>query len=81
MFFKNDRSGREALEWWRERCLEWCYNRHEDGKFGDQKYLDDWVERFKNVRVINNIGVGVAPWNVNSYELIRSEERRVGKEC
>ena len=27
MVFRNDAIGHEALEWWRARCLEWCYDR------------------------------------------------------
>lgn len=67
--FRNDDSGRVALRWWRDRCLEWCYARFEDGKFGDQRYLDDWPERFDGVEVISHVGAGVAPWNVDAYRL------------
>jgi hypothetical protein len=70
MTFKKTIEGLRALRWWRERCLEWCYNKREDGKFGDQKYLDDWPSRFKGVYVSKNIGAGIAPWNVQQYEII-----------
>src|SRR5262249_5291447 len=69
--FRRDANGLAALDWWRERCLEWCYNRYEDGRFGDQKYLDDWPTRFGGVRVLEHLGGGLAPWNVGQYRLER----------
>jgi SAM-dependent methyltransferase len=69
MTFRRDERGLAALRWWHERCVEWCYQRFEDGKFGDQKYLDDWPERFEGVRVAEQPGAGLAPWNASRYEL------------
>jgi len=69
MTFRNDPRGRAALDWWCERTLEWCHARLEDGKFGDQKYLDDWTERFAGVQVSPHIGAGVANWNLQQYRL------------
>jgi hypothetical protein len=69
MTFRRDSRGLEALHWWHDRCIEWCYFRLEDGKFADQKYLDDWPERFEGVHVLRHKGGGLAPWNVSGYSL------------
>jgi hypothetical protein len=69
--FRRDEHGLAALSWWRERCLEWCLAVSEDGKFGDQAYLDDWPERFAGVHVLEDPGAGIAPWNVESYAVER----------
>jgi len=67
--FRTDPTGLEVLHWWRQRCLEWCHARLENGKFGDQLYLNELPNKFKRVGVPENIGVGVAPWNHVQYKL------------
>jgi hypothetical protein len=67
--FRRDPLGMEALRWWHDRCIEWCYYRLEDGKLGDQKYLDDWPDRFQGVHVLQHKGGGLAPWNALRYRV------------
>ena len=67
--FKHDTNGMKVLNWWRNACNDWCYARIEDGKFGDQKYLDDWTNRFEGIHELKHLGGGVAPWNIQQYRL------------
>ncbi len=78
--FKNDDRGLTALKWWRDRCIEWCYARYEDGKFGDQLYLDDWTTRFSGVHVLQHKGGGLASWNVQQYDFSLDGNKIIGKE-
>jgi hypothetical protein len=65
MTFLRNAGGLEVSRWWQDRCIEWCYARYEDGKFGDQKYLDDWPQRFPSqVHVLTQVEKTLAPWNV-----------------
>jgi hypothetical protein len=69
-YFKNDDKGHCALTWWKNNCLAWCYDRYEDGKFGDQRYLDMMPVMFDGVHSIENRGVGVAKWNMRDYKFL-----------
>lgn len=69
--FADDAPARAVLSDWAGRCLAWCFDRAEDGKFADQKYLDAWPRDFAGVRVLANRGANVAPWNVASHPVAR----------
>lgn len=74
MAFRSDEFAMQVLDWWSDRCIEWCYAREEEGKFGDQKYLDDWTRRFSKVHVLQHLGGGVAPWNVQQYAMKSADD-------
>jgi hypothetical protein len=73
--FRRDEHGLAALRWWHERCIEWCYDRIEPTRYANQKYLDDLPARFSGVRSAAHPGAGLAPWNVSSHRVARSDGR------
>jgi len=76
--FLNNKEGLEVLNDWKEKCLSWCYARSEDGKFGDQKYLDHWNDQFSCIFESDNLGGGVAPWNIQQYKFSQIEKKIIG---
>lgn len=66
--FRKTDEAMKLLHQWGAQCLEWCYNRVEEGRFGDQKYLDVWPSLGGFVEVSQNLSVGVAPWNIQQYD-------------
>jgi hypothetical protein len=66
--FDRSDSALEVMRWWQERCLEWCFARYEDGKFGDQVYLDQWPTLFGDrVHIVRQVEKTLAPWNVRHF--------------
>ena len=61
--------GIAALRWWRERCIEWCYDRVEGKRFADQRYLDRLPQLFSGIHIIEHLGANLAPWNLANYRL------------
>ena len=54
-------NGRRVLTWWKEKCMEWCFDIPEPDRMGDQKYLNGWPEKFPGVWELQHLGGGVAP--------------------
>ena len=67
--FLNNAESMEVLNYWRGRCLECCSNLRDGVHWGDQKYLEELVEKFPCVHVCNNPGAGIAYWNLPMYKL------------
>lgn len=66
--FDRSQAAQQVMRWWQERCLEWCFARYEDGKFGDQVYLDQWPVLFGDrVHVLRQFEMTLAPWNVRHF--------------
>lgn len=60
--------GELVLHWWRDRCIEWCYARLENGLFGDQKYIESLSDLFSDdVYIIKGDGRFLAPWNATIF--------------
>lgn len=67
--FSNAAGSRAILEKWRSQCIEWCFDRFEEGRFGDQKYLDSWPEESPDlVHVLRDTALTLAPWNVAKHQ-------------
>jgi hypothetical protein len=53
---------------WQDQCLEWCFARSEPGRFGDQKYLDEWPREYPLlVHVAERPETFQAPWNAERF--------------
>lgn len=67
MTFK--RGGMDILDDWDKCCREWCFDRFENGKFGDQRYLDGWSHKFPNrVHIYSSNYHFQAPWSNQNFK-------------
>ncbi len=62
-----NREGYDIIKNWELLCNEWCYDRIEKNRYGDQKYLDDWPEKYKDrIYIVKNRNLFQGPWNADS---------------
>ena len=70
--FRRSPEGMEALQWWRARCLEWCFDRVDEAndRYADQRYLDQMIADFPGTHAVRHRGANLAPWNVGACRLV-----------
>jgi hypothetical protein len=66
---RNSSQGRVCLSRWRAQCIEICTKDEHRGLCGDQKYLDEWPSLYDRLTVLQHKGAGLAPWNIERYDL------------
>jgi len=68
---RNSDTARNAVKWWRDRCVKQCPSIPDpiNKLFGDQRYVERWLELFEGVHVIENKGANVAVWNIRGYNI------------
>ncbi len=69
VMFGSDDEARRCLVWWRDRCIEWCFDVPSEGRYADQGYLDQFAQLFPNTVVVDDPGVNVAPWNLGRHDI------------
>jgi hypothetical protein len=67
--FRKDANGQGCLNWYTERCLEWCYDTPEPGRYADQGYLNSFSQLHDGVVSLPDIGMNLAPWNTWKHKV------------
>lgn len=79
--FKNDSKARTLLDIWIDQCIEDCSRKNDGIHYGDQKYLDNWVSDYDYVIETENLGAGIAPWNIPQYSLVGNDGEKIAVKC
>ena len=66
-FLTFKRSSLDILQWWKASCIKWCYDRHENGLFGDQRYFEYLPSIWSSRMLALSDSRFQAPWNAEVY--------------
>ena len=59
----------ELISWWKERLAVNCFEKIEEGIFVDQLPMNFAPLFFDNVKILKNMGLNMAPWNLHERKL------------
>jgi hypothetical protein len=73
IFMRKDDISRRCLSRWTKQCLDWCFAKYEETRYGDQKYLDEWPTLYPKVVVSKNKGLNIGTWNIQKYSVTKQD--------
>ncbi len=70
---KRDLTSLAAIDEWAKKCIAHCPIKEEPQRklFGDQRYVEDWPDKYKKVHILESIGANAALWNITNYKVTR----------
>lgn len=68
---RNTDVAKQAVTQWKENCLAHCTVEMDTEKktYGDQRYVERWVDDFEGVHIVASKGANAAIWNIENYKL------------
>ena len=72
---QNDANSSKLLQWWMKRMAENCFNRPSKGIFVDQLPMNYAPIFFHGVKISNNWGINMAPWNLHERDLTLKSDK------
>lgn len=74
---RNEATGRQFADWWRQHLYHACYDDIENGIFTDQKYCDLVPGLFERVYVERDPGCNLASWNLTKRKMTFSRDGQI----
>lgn len=74
---RHSENGKSFIQWWRDRCLEFCYDDIPSGLFTDQKWVDLTPAFFSDYHVLRDPIYNVATWNLSHRQATGSLEEGI----
>jgi hypothetical protein len=71
--FKSNDESKAILEWWWKQCESYCFDEAHQGAFTDQKWMSLGPLYFTGIKVLKNVGLNVAWWNLHEREVSINE--------
>jgi len=65
--------GIKFLDWWHDRCIEYCFMESQFGLSTDQKWITIAPCLFEDIYVSFNLGYNAAPWNTFERTLSKTD--------
>lgn len=69
----NERSAIHFLEWWNNRCINFCFMESQFGLSTDQKWISIAPCLFRELYVSFNMGYNMSAWNTFEREVVRNQ--------